>query len=459
MTVILPSDDNGYFSAPTSTANLSTAPHSHADQPCSEEPSEDTTSGIPGHGEQARDDTAIFSRPSRQVDYLSHDWREEDVWSSWRYIVTRREDLPTGARLENASWRAWMKVKNDLKTTPPESLNWFKVCDVTWLYGPLQSGRKVLHCTQVEPSSVSLSRNDSYVDFSKTSILKKRTLSEVMLQRPLPTASLLKQAAASPNAGEIRGMLRRHLGRSTTNYLSCSLPQRQSYEERSNATLSTASYGAMTTNAKRKSIRFDEHVEQCIIVEVEGDDDESDDSGSNYGVMMKRIKTKRSPLLRQKALKSKPARRKTIAMLPPTTLKHWEGIPEPRETAMEHSRNPAISSASSHEILQRTAPSRKLLFGEEDKNSLDDSLVSPSSDWASHSPPTEGVTGGLHQSISWVDFCQEPDHGMRRTPSGMFMSYNGGEALPMDSILSRVIDTVNSACDVAHVVWNVGWTK
>ncbi|RSL39052.1 hypothetical protein CEP54_016374, partial [Fusarium duplospermum] len=232
-----------------------------------------------------------------------------------------------------------MKVKNDLKTTPPESLNWLKVCDVTWLYGPLQSGRKALHCTQIEPSSASLSKNDSYMDFSKTSILKKRALSEVMLQRQMPTASLLKQAAASPNAGEIR-----------------------------------ASYGTMVTNAKRKSIRFNEHVEQCIIVEVEGDDNESDDNGSNYGVMMKRIKTKRSPLPRQKALKWKPARRKTIAMLPPTTLKHWERIPEPRETAMERSRNPAISSAPSHGIFQRTAPSSKLLFGEEDKNSLDGSL-------------------------------------------------------------------------------------
>jgi hypothetical protein len=82
---------------------------------------------IPGHekSEYAEDDTAVSSRPSRQVDYLSHEWKEEDIWSSWRYVVTRRGEFPNSARLENASWRAWMKAKNNLKTIFPESLNWF----------------------------------------------------------------------------------------------------------------------------------------------------------------------------------------------------------------------------------------------------------------------------------------------------------------------------------------------
>jgi hypothetical protein len=75
--------------------------------------------------QHAEDDTAVSSRPSRQVDYLSHEWREEDIWSSWRYVVTRRGELPNSARLENASWRAWIKAKNNLKTTPPESIDWF----------------------------------------------------------------------------------------------------------------------------------------------------------------------------------------------------------------------------------------------------------------------------------------------------------------------------------------------
>jgi hypothetical protein len=75
--------------------------------------------------EHAQDDTAVSSRPSRQVDYLSDEWKEDEIWSSWRYVVSRRGDFPNSTRLENASWRAWMNAKNNLKSISPESLNWF----------------------------------------------------------------------------------------------------------------------------------------------------------------------------------------------------------------------------------------------------------------------------------------------------------------------------------------------
>lgn len=70
------------------------------------------------------DDTSIEDEPSRHVDYLSHDWKEEDIWSSWRYVTSRRNDYSNGVRLENASWRTWVKAKHNLKTISPESLNW-----------------------------------------------------------------------------------------------------------------------------------------------------------------------------------------------------------------------------------------------------------------------------------------------------------------------------------------------
>lgn len=71
------------------------------------------------------DDTLIEDEPSRHVDYLSHDWKEEDIWSSWRYVTSRRNDYSNGVRLENASWRTWAKAKHNLKTISPESLNWY----------------------------------------------------------------------------------------------------------------------------------------------------------------------------------------------------------------------------------------------------------------------------------------------------------------------------------------------
>ncbi|KAF4982974.1 hypothetical protein FDECE_17408 [Fusarium decemcellulare] len=437
---------------------------SPADHENSEEGSNDTSRpGTPEHAEHAEDDTAVSSRPSRQVDYLSHDWREEDIWSSWRYIVTRRGEFPNSARLENASWRTWMKAKNNLKTISPESLNWLKDCDVTWLYGPLQSGQTALHSTQTEPSSVSLSKTDSLVNLNKKPILKKRSMSEVMLQRSLSTASLLKQATAAVKAQETRGILRPRLGRSTTDYLAYPFSSRRLSGDSSSVAPSTESSGITSPNSERKHIHFNEQVEQCIAVEAKGDDEEEDvdtdrygdDSDSDDGVMMKRMRSKKRPLSRRKTLKASSAEGKTIAMLPSTTLKYREDTPEPRETAMKHSRSPLMSPSSSQETLRPAKQSGKFFFGEEDDDdNLDDALLSPG--WSS--PPPEAVNGGLHRSISSGSLCEEPA-GMRRTPSGMFMPYEEGEAASADGIFGRVIDTVNTARDIAHVIWNVGWRK
>lgn len=71
------------------------------------------------------DDSAVKDEPSRQVDFLSHEWREEDIWSSWRHIVSQRKTVyGERSRLENASWRTWAKTKFDLRTVSPERLNW-----------------------------------------------------------------------------------------------------------------------------------------------------------------------------------------------------------------------------------------------------------------------------------------------------------------------------------------------
>jgi hypothetical protein len=63
-------------------------------------------------------------RPSRYVDYLSRDWKEEDIRSSWRHIVSKGELYDNSVRLENAAWRAWMKSKYRLKTVSPGILHW-----------------------------------------------------------------------------------------------------------------------------------------------------------------------------------------------------------------------------------------------------------------------------------------------------------------------------------------------
>lgn len=70
------------------------------------------------------DDSSVTTLPTGQVDYLSHKWREEDVWSSWKSMTRQKNAIANGTRLENASWRTWWQQRNKLKTISPETLNW-----------------------------------------------------------------------------------------------------------------------------------------------------------------------------------------------------------------------------------------------------------------------------------------------------------------------------------------------
>jgi hypothetical protein len=73
---------------------------------------------------KSEDDTSIKPEVSRHVDYLTYDWQEEELWNSWRHIVSNRSVYGERSRLENASWRTWWKQKNSLNTLAPERLNW-----------------------------------------------------------------------------------------------------------------------------------------------------------------------------------------------------------------------------------------------------------------------------------------------------------------------------------------------
>jgi hypothetical protein len=64
-------------------------------------------------------------KPTRHVDYLSYNWREEDLWTSWRHLTAHKNAYSNGERLQNASWRTWEKTRSKLKTVSPETLNWY----------------------------------------------------------------------------------------------------------------------------------------------------------------------------------------------------------------------------------------------------------------------------------------------------------------------------------------------
>ncbi|KAG9035994.1 hypothetical protein FRB95_009994 [Tulasnella sp. JGI-2019a] len=144
------------------------------------------------------DDSDVQTRiPQICVDYLSHEWLEEDVWKSWRNMTRHKNEVANGVRLENASWRTWWKQRNKLKTVSPETLNWLKDSDVTWLYGPLH--------TAAEP--VPKPKQSTYVDrynlekaSGKKPILKHRTISELLnIPANDHTAPVVQHSLGSPS--------------------------------------------------------------------------------------------------------------------------------------------------------------------------------------------------------------------------------------------------------------------
>ncbi|KAG7404203.1 Uncharacterized protein Forpe1208_v015681 [Fusarium oxysporum f. sp. rapae] len=420
--------------------------------------------GTPDHSECTKDDMAVSSRPSHQVDYLSHDWQEEDIWSSWRYIVMRRGDLSDSERLENAVWRTWMKAKYNLTTISPETLNWLKDHDITWLFGPLHSVPNPFDSTQTELSEVRLPKTDSHVKLDRKPILKKRSMSEEILQRSLSIALISKQARAAGKLQETGDNSHPRISFSWTEDLSQPFPRGQLDSASSSVTLATESSGTISPNGERKRTHFNKQVEQCIAVEVEGIynyDNEpdtgryGDDNDPDNGVMVKCRRTRTWPFFERDTLESKLAEGKTIAILPSTTIKNWEVYPEQVGTASKYSRSPVMPSSSQDN--HRPAKQTQIFVDEErDQDSLDDIQLSPCTSWPSS--PAEDTNSGLPRSLSSDSLCEEPV-GMRMAPSGMLMPYGEEETLSADGILGRIIDTVNTARDIAHVIWTVGCRK
>lgn len=321
-----------------------------------------------------------------------------------------------------------------------------KDCDVTWLYGPLQTGSsKSLHQTSTSPSSSSrISKSNSFLN--KKPILKKRSMSEIMLQRSLSSSSLLKQAAAAVQAQQSEsygGIGRPLMGRATSDYAYPLSSRRLSRENTS--ILSSISSSGLQSPGEKKHIHFNEQVEQCIALEMKGDDDDEaeayavhnyDDSDSDDGgIMMKRSNSKRKlpPLHKKRTTprQSFSTESKTIAMLPSTTLKYRADTPEPPETAMKHSNGfwngSKLSPSPSQETLRPSKPSTRMLLGDDEED--DDMDWQPPSAFNNRKDSvsvTQERFQNLHASGSSSSLTGEPS-GMRRTPSGMFMPYEEDE--------------------------------
>ncbi|KAF2252781.1 hypothetical protein BU26DRAFT_419702 [Trematosphaeria pertusa] len=425
----------------------------------------------------SEDDTAVRAEPSQHVDYLSHDWKEEDIWSSWRHIVEHRRVYGERSRLENASWRTWAKTQFGLKTVTPDSLNWLKDVDVTWLYGPLQPATNRSFSRQNSEPASRLSKSNSFLN--KKPILKKRSMSEVMLQNSLSASSLVKQAAAAVQAQQATGVTlerrrsRPLIGRASSDF-SGSFPSRTTSRDTTDCFSSQSTSGLQTPDqSEKRHIRFDEKVEQCIAVECKGEDDEDeedynhnpwakyrdDDSSSDEGVVMMKKARRKRPLSRTNSRTSISSESKTIAKLPATTLKYRTDSPDIADQQPSHSlgfwRSSRLSPSPSQETLRPSNPSANFLLPDDD----DDSHFSfdPSGTYSVKRASTPTPSDPYSRRPSTPP-AESSESGLRRTASGMFMPFEDeDENPPPPGIIGRVVDTVNTARDIAHVIWNVGW--
>lgn len=349
-----------------------------------------------------------------------------------------------------------------------------KDCDVTWLYGPLQTGAgKPFSIPVACPIGSRISKSNSFLN--KKPILKKRSMSEIMLQRSLSASSLLKQAAAAVQAQQA-GSDRPLMGRASSDYVAFPFSSRRMSKEQSSVLPSIFSSGITSPGFEKKHIHFNEQVEQCIALDMKGDDEDevemyaidSDDSDSDDGaIMMKRSKSKRKlpPIGSKKTTarnNSSSAESKTIAMLPSTTLKYREDTPEPPETAMKHSNSFwKLSPSPSQETLRPSqAPRGGFLLADDDDDDDDLSWQPPNSFGSRRDSVSIAQDRMNGLQISGSSSEETHPSGMRRTPSGMFMPYEEDEDdVVSEGLFGKVVDTVNTAKDIAHVIWNVGWRR
>ena len=349
--------------------------------------------------------------------------------------------------------------------------------DVTWLYGPLQIGNvKAFNLNSTPPTS-RLSRSSSFA--SKKTILKKRSLSEIMLQRSLSSSTLMKQATDALRAQQPPRRLhdRPMLGdRALSDFGTSSEPETPLTRTRSTTNTSSTEHSAsistsgVQTPCTKRHIHFNNKVEQCIAINKEVDDrpeyykvvrDEDEDSSEDDMLVMRPVKNATKAKIR--SAPSTPRNSfstdsKTIAMLPSTTLNYRSDTPDPTEQQSKQKEvfwngGSHLSPSPSQQTLRPSSPSTNFLL-DDDEDADINWQPSASSGRRDSLYPRHGL------QLDPSDEDEEVEHsGLRRTPSGMFMPYEDEDDIGNVGLLGRVVDTVNTAKDIAHVIWNVGWHR
>ncbi|GAC97865.1 regulation of carbohydrate metabolism-related protein [Pseudozyma hubeiensis SY62] len=304
--------------------------------------------------------------PTVCVDYLSHQWTDEDVWSSWKAMTKQKNQIANGVRLENASWRTWAKQRGNLKTISPETLNWLKDSDVTWLYGPLHE-----HVESVPPPKLATTADRLDLDDGHRvrSILKHRTISD-MLTTPGNAASPSAELETNPIDEHMQEQDRKAEQEAATavqrkpliavksdSNLVSRAPKRTGGSPSAMPLVSaqkkkTPSIGRADSLGadEKRHISFNHRVEQCIALdhkypdyddydEDEFDEEEEEVSSEEEEVLTMKSSPRTSPAISHASASSSKTSelQATIAKLAPTRLKTSEVYPSPSPAVVDPS--------------------------------------------------------------------------------------------------------------------------
>lgn len=330
-----------------------------------------------------------------------------------------------------------------------------KDCDVTWLYGPLMTSRNLSPGASPPPSRLGTPN----VCQDPKPILKKKTASETILQRSLSQHTLLQHAGAILKAKE-EGNFQ---GQSLSSASAFGSLRDQSGSPTPTVTAgtpTTESLSEATSPTERRHIHFNNEVVQCIAVDSR--DEDEDHSGwvtasdtdhlSSDDVEMTGDTSPTSSITSKSLCHDK----KTIAPLPSTTLKYRPELPEPpANTLMQrwfgtHS-SPWASFAPPKESQTPPEPSANFLMG---YDGCDDSSDGFDASWQPSQFIGREDDMDLDQNLD-----QDMDQDMDLTSSTMFSSLGDYGEASNAGVFDRVLDTVNTAKDIAHVIWNVGWRQ
>jgi hypothetical protein len=284
-------------------------------------------------------------------------------------------------------------------------LSRLKDCDVTWLYGPLQTHSKNAISGAVSPPPSRLSAPFLH----KKPILKK----SFFFIGTTPPESVVNTPAGEPQPTLSRDGF--------------------------------ATPSGLQSPGERRHIHFNDEVVQCIAVESKDDDDEEEeeeqppavisdeeDEDEDEGLFMKQVPSKARTSNMSTPRGSFSAESKTIAPLPSTTLKYRSDTPEPPEAEQQqYKANINLSPSPFQETLRPARPNANFLIDDDEE----------------------------YPDLQWQPSSSCPGPGMRRTPSGMFMPHDQDEAALERTLFGRVVDTANTARDIAHVIWNVRWRR